>query len=123
MGNELAGWSRLNQSLYVVTFITQGDWDKSKSCVLCLESNHTEEQCTLYSSPMKPQSRLGRWEWIVVHVTPSPRARGRAPASWRASPGIRAIVVCLRASIGTFASDAPVTTASPSAPGCILIGR
>ena len=53
VGNEAADWSRLNQSLYAVTFITQGDRDKSRSCVVCLESDHTEEQCALYSPPRK----------------------------------------------------------------------
>ena len=53
VGNEAADWSRLNQSLYAVTFISQGDRDKSKSCVVCLESDHTDEQCALYSLPIK----------------------------------------------------------------------
>lgn len=53
VGDESADWSRLNPSLYAVTFITQGDRDKSKSCSVCLESDHTEEQCALYSPPTK----------------------------------------------------------------------
>lgn len=49
VGNESVDWSCLNQSLYAATFITQVDQDKSKSCVVCLESDHTEDQSALYS--------------------------------------------------------------------------
>ena len=44
MGNEAADWSQLNQSLYAVTFVAQGNHERGKSCVLCLESDYTEEQ-------------------------------------------------------------------------------
>jgi hypothetical protein len=52
-GNQSAHWSKLNQSLYAVTFVAQGEREKSKNCMLCLESDHTEEQCALYIPPQK----------------------------------------------------------------------
>lgn len=53
MGDKHTDWSCLNQSLYVVTFITQGERDRGQTCVICLESNHTEEQCALYTPSHK----------------------------------------------------------------------
>ena len=53
VGNDSADWSKLNRSLYAVTFITQGDRERGRSCAICLESDHTEEQCALYSSASK----------------------------------------------------------------------
>ena len=48
VGDEHADYSCLNQSLYAVTFIAQGERDRGWSCIICLESDHTEEQCALY---------------------------------------------------------------------------
>ena len=53
VGDDKADWSRINRSLYAVTFIAQGDRDKGCCCVLCLESDHVEEQCALYTPPSK----------------------------------------------------------------------
>ena len=53
VGDDKADWSQLNQSLYTVTFITRGERTKGRCCVLCLESNHAEEQCALYTPPPK----------------------------------------------------------------------
>ena len=53
VGNQSADWSKLNQSLYAVTFVAQGEREKCKNCMLCLESDHTEEQCALYVPPQK----------------------------------------------------------------------
>ena len=53
VGDEKADWSKLNQSLYAMTFMAQGERDKGKSCVICLESDHTDEQCALYSPLLK----------------------------------------------------------------------
>ena len=60
VGDDSADWSRLNQSLYAVTFITQGDRERAKSCVRCLESDHMEEQCALYSPPVKAMGSVKR---------------------------------------------------------------
>ena len=78
VGNEAADWSRLNQSLYAVTFITQGDRDRTRSCVVCLESDHTEEQCALYSPPRKlaaAQRRAGS-ERVLGESLISTRGKG-----------------------------------------------
>ena len=56
--DESADWPCLNQSLYAVTFVTQGEQDRGKSCVLCLESDHTEEQCALYSPVAKTSGSI-----------------------------------------------------------------
>ena len=53
VGDEKADWSRLNQSLYAVTFIAQGEREKGRSCSVCLESDHSDEHCALYSPPVK----------------------------------------------------------------------
>ena len=46
-------WSKLNQSLYAVTFIAQGERVKAGCCTLCLESDHPNELCALYAPPIK----------------------------------------------------------------------
>ena len=38
-------WSKLNSSLYAVSFLAQSV--KAKSCTLCMEADHGEEDCTL----------------------------------------------------------------------------
>ena len=43
VGNDGIDWSKLNQSLYAVTFIAQGEPEKGKSCMICLESDHADE--------------------------------------------------------------------------------
>ena len=53
VGNQSADRSKLNQSLYAVTFVAQGEREKCRNCMLCLESDHTEEQCALYVPPQK----------------------------------------------------------------------
>ena len=53
VGDDKADRSRLNQSLYAVTFIAQGERTRGRCCVLCLESDHAEEQCALYTPPPK----------------------------------------------------------------------
>ena len=53
VGDESADWSRLNQSLYAVTFMAQASRDHGRSCGVCLESDHSEEQCALYSPPTR----------------------------------------------------------------------
>ena len=66
VGNESADWSRLNQSLYAVTFVTQGERERRRSCVLCLESDHAEEQCALYTPP--PKSVGSSKKFVGDHV-------------------------------------------------------
>ena len=56
VGDDKLDWSCINQSLYAVTFIAQGDRGKGRCCVLCLESDHVEEQCALYNPSAKPAS-------------------------------------------------------------------
>ena len=56
VGDDKADWSCLNQSLYAVTFVAQGERGKGRCCGICLESDHIEEQCALYTPPHKPTS-------------------------------------------------------------------
>ena len=82
VGNEAADWSRLNQSLYAVTFITQGDRDRTRSCVVCLESDHMEEQCALYTPPRKPaaaQRRAGSERVVGESRDSQFSTRGKGP--------------------------------------------
>lgn len=75
VGNESADWSKLNQSLYAVTFIAQGDREKGRSCGICLESDHVEEQCALYAPTPRLSNRKER--------TSSERGSDKEPASGR----------------------------------------
>ena len=45
-------WSKLNSSLYAVTFLAQQN-GKGKGCLYCLETDHTAPECAL--APSKPQ--------------------------------------------------------------------
>ena len=45
-------WSRLNSSLYAVTFLVQQN-GRGKSCLYCLETDHAAFECA--SAPSKPQ--------------------------------------------------------------------
>ena len=63
VGDESADWSRLNQSLYAVTLVTQGERETRRSCVLCLESYHAEEQCALYTPPTQVSRVFKEVHW------------------------------------------------------------
>ena len=119
VGDDAADWSRLNQSLYAVTFVTQGNRERGRSCMLCLESDHGEEQCALYTPPPRaigdPARRAasdrpaadqrewqptGREEW-------QPTGRGKGPSrmacySWNQGtcrfPGCKYRHICIRCS-------------------------
>ena len=55
-GDDTADWSKLNSSLYAVSFLAQSV--KAKSCTLCMEADHGEEDCAL--ARQKPRDhRLG----------------------------------------------------------------
>ena len=59
VGNPAVDWSKLNPTLYAVTFLTQSG--TGKNCVLCMESDHREEDCALskskgVSSAVRPSS-------------------------------------------------------------------
>ena len=44
-GDDKADWSKLNSSLYAVSFLAQSG--KGRSCTLCMEADHAEEECAL----------------------------------------------------------------------------
>lgn len=103
VGDDSADWSKLNQSLYAVTFIAQGDREKGRSCVICLESDHAEEQCALYSSTAR--STAGRREKSSAETKESASGRGKqlskmACFSWNQSecryPACKYRHVCTR---------------------------
>ena len=48
VGQKNADWSRLNSTLYAVTFLAQAGG--GKNCPLCMESDHKEEDCALAQS-------------------------------------------------------------------------
>ena len=43
-GDDTADWSKINSSLYAVSFLAQSV--KAKSCSLCMEADHSEDNCT-----------------------------------------------------------------------------
>ena len=110
VGDDKADWSRLNQSLYAVTFIAQGERTKGRCCVLCLESDHAEEQCALYTPPPKQTYKKP----AETGATPG-RGGARAGGGCPASPGTRATAVFRLASTAMRAYGARATTVSRSA--------
>ena len=72
-GTTRVDWSRLTQSLYVVTFGTQDERDRRRCCNLCLESDHVEEQCTLFTVSQKHScvKRVSREECSLTRGPPS----------------------------------------------------
>ena len=79
VGDSDVDWSRINQSLYAVTFIAQGDRDKGRCCILCLESDHVAEQCALHT-PSSKQSSFRKPEKGMGDGRDSPSGRGRSSA-------------------------------------------
>lgn len=54
VSNDLkADWSKLNSSLYAVTFLAHQN-GKGKTCLHCLETDHSASECAL--APNKPQN-------------------------------------------------------------------
>ena len=45
VGQANADWSKLNSTLYAVTFLAQSG--RGKNCALCMESDHKEDECAL----------------------------------------------------------------------------
>ena len=105
VGDEKADWSKLNQPLYAMTFMAQGERDKGKSCVICLESDHTDEQCALYSPPLKTPGSAKREQAGEPLSLESSRLEGgeRGRVAWRVLPGTREKTAFRRASTGTYA--------------------
>ena len=52
VGDESADWLRLNQSLYAIAFVTQGERDQCRCYILCLESDHAEARtvCSVFTT-------------------------------------------------------------------------
>ena len=70
VGNAAADWSRLNASLYAVTFLAQAG--RGRSCPLCMESDHMQEECAL-SHPKLPNPL----KHPAVEAFESPCGKGR----------------------------------------------
>ena len=51
-GNPEVDWSKLNPTLYAVTFLAQSG--SGRNCVLCMESDHNEEDCALAKGKVGP---------------------------------------------------------------------
>ena len=81
VGDDSLDWSKLNQSLYAVTFIAQGERDKATCCTLCLESDHPNERCALYSPPLK-SSVSARKERAPVEMREQSRSKRPACFAW-----------------------------------------
>lgn len=56
-GRPDADWSKLNSTLYAVTFLAQAG--TGRTCPLCLESDHREEECALAKARPTPLPRAG----------------------------------------------------------------
>ena len=98
--------------------MAQGEQEKGKSCVICLESDHAEEQCALYSPPLKSAASGkcgGSSDQRESSLSAS--SRGKLPQRMHASDGIRPNADSLHASIGTSVPVVVVTTESTSATG------
>ena len=115
VGDDAADWSKLNQSLYAVTFIAQGDRERGRSCVICLESDHAEEQCALYSSATR--SAVGRKERSSSERGLEMKESASRRVRWPASPGISQSADILPANTGTCVYGAEATTRSTSVRG------
>ena len=57
-GNDQADWSKLNSSLYAVSFLAQASG--ARSCTLCMEADHAEEECVLAPSKREPRPCFGQ---------------------------------------------------------------
>ncbi len=54
---DINDWSKLNSSLYAAAFLAQSG--KGKSCSLCTESDHLEEDCALAPPKSSTSSSYG----------------------------------------------------------------
>ena len=79
VGNSSTDWSQIIQSLYAVTFMAQGEREKGRCCMLCLESDHFEDQCALYTPPHKHKKTAERN--ILESREPTNSGRTRSIAS------------------------------------------
>ena len=115
VGDDKADWSRINQSLYAVTFIAQGERDKGRCCVLCLESDHVEEQCALYTPPPRQASYKKATEKSSSEGRDTGRGRGggrMACFAWNQGdcrfPACKYRHVCVRCSSDHRISQCPL---------------
>ncbi len=53
--NQECDWSKLNSSLYPVTFMAQAN-GKGKCCPHCIEPDHMGEECALNPRPCQERS-------------------------------------------------------------------
>ena len=88
VGNQSADWSKLNQSLYAVTFVAQGEREKCKNCMLCLESDHSVLSTFPHRRHQSWLIRVGG-QPMTRHLL-SPQCHGaEAAAAWPASHGTK----------------------------------
>ena len=71
-------WSKLNSSLYAVTFLAQQN-GKGKGCLYCLETDHTAPECAL--APSKPQ-QVQKEESKKDFNRPKPERSSKVCYSW-----------------------------------------
>lgn len=81
VGDDLLDWLKLNQSLYAVTFIAQGEREKATCCTLGLESDHPNERCGLYSPPLKSSVSVGK-KRAPVEMREQSRSKRPARFAW-----------------------------------------
>ena len=77
VGDQQVDWSKLNSSMYAVTFLAQSN--RGKSCTVCLETDHSEEECAL-ARPKQPEFRRGGNQTGPQQVS-SPRPQAGAGGS------------------------------------------
>ena len=88
VGNPEVEWPKLNPTLYAVTFLAQSG--SGRNCVLCMESDHSEDDCALAkgkgvhaSQRLHPVGIPSEVEWKlqVVHL--------RGSQGWSVLSGIK----------------------------------
>ena len=89
-GNDQADWSKLNSSLYAVSFLAQAS--RARSCTLCMEADHAEEECALAPSKREPRPCFGQ---------ASQAQAPRGGSSSRPSKGRDGLAVCFSYNQGT----------------------
>ena len=121
-GNPEVDWSKLNPTLYAVTFLAQSG--SGRNCVLCMESDHSEEDCALAKGKVGPPiPRLppvgilseAKWKPQVV--------RQRGSQGWSVSPGIKGKAPSPIVCTGTPASSVGVSNVLFTAMPGVQIGK
>ena len=84
-------WGRLNPYLFSSTFLAFGNSNR-QNCVLCLESDHQEEECALSKAKnvdSLPKHLITKYQGIHHGILCLGQVKGSLPVQWCAFPGTR----------------------------------